>query len=175
MSLGSFIRCARVVIRASICVAVWLTASFSFAASADRQQAQAELLDHAEFLCDNCLFGPSNYYYCFEANNQILVGYQRTPVLNYQDPSKNHLTSVHHAWAKLPAEAQTLPISYDDKHIWVSRPDTRQAKGVWGHLKLIGAWVSRDNAKQVKLTRSSKREIFVHSDRCRGTSATQTR
>jgi len=163
-----------VAIRTSVCVAVWLTASFSFAASAGRQEAQAQVLDHAEFICDNCFFGPSNYYYCFEANNQILVGYQRTPVLNYQDPSKNYLTSVHHAWAEWPAAGQAVPISYDDKHIWVSR-DTRQGKGVWAHLKLIGAWVSRDNGKQIKLTRSSKRDIFVHSDRCRGTSAAKTR
>jgi hypothetical protein len=32
-----------------------------FGAAAERQQAQARLLDHAEALCDNCFFGPSYY------------------------------------------------------------------------------------------------------------------
>jgi len=60
-----------------------------FAASADRHTAQAQVLDHAEELCDNCFFGPSYYYYCFAVDKQVLIGYQRTQVLNWEDKSKN--------------------------------------------------------------------------------------
>ena len=66
--------CLRSVVRKSVCVAAFLAATSSFAASPDRQQVQAQVLDRAEFLCDNCLFGASDYYYCFEADNKILVG-----------------------------------------------------------------------------------------------------
>ena len=92
MSSSSYIRA---VIRMSVCVAASLAAPVSFGAAAARQQAQAQLLDRAEFLCDNCFFGASDYYYCFAADNKILVGYQRTPVLNYRDQSKNYLAPAH--------------------------------------------------------------------------------
>jgi hypothetical protein len=149
-------------------VAAALSASLSFGAPADRQQVQAQLLDHAEFLCANCFFGPSDYYYCFATDNLVLIGYQRTPVLNWEDKSKNYLAPVHRAWAAWTAPGQTVPISYDDKHIWVSRADVKEVRrGVWAHVKLIGVWVSRENSKQVKLRRSSLRDNFVNNDRCR--------
>ena len=92
MNVCSYVR---TVIRASVCLAASLAAPVSFGAPADRQQVQAQLLDHAEFLCANCFFGPSDYYYCFATNNKVLIGYQRTPVLNWRDQSKNYLTPVH--------------------------------------------------------------------------------
>jgi len=166
MNSSSYIRS---VIRTSVCVAASLAAPVSFGAAAGRQQAQAQLLDHAEFLCANCFFGPSDYYYCFAADNKVLIGYQRTPVLNWQDQSKNYLTTVHAAWAAWTAPGQTVPISYDDKHIWVSRAEGQQVRRyLWAHMKAIAGWVSRSNGKQVKLTRSSLRDIFTNSDQCRG-------
>jgi hypothetical protein len=154
-------------VRTAVCVAASLATSISFGAAADRQQAQAQLLDRAEFLCDNCFFGASDYYYCFAADNKILVGYQRTPVLNWQDKSKNYLAPVHPSWAAWSAPGQTVPISYDDKHIWINRvkPPTR---GFWGHLKALAFWASRADGKQVRLTQSSIRDIFIHSDQCWG-------
>lgn len=129
-----------------VCVAATLAAPWAFGASAaDRQQAQAQVLDHAEVLCDNCFFGPSYYYYCFATDNKVLIGYQRTQVLNWQDKSKNYLTKVHRAWTPWTAPGETLPISYDDKHIWVARPD----------------------GKQVKLIQTYSRDVFTNSDRCR--------
>ena len=130
----------------SVCVAALLAAPVSFGTATDRKQAQAQLLDHAEFLCANCLFGASDYYYCFAVDNKILTGYQRIRVLNWEDKSKNYLTSAIPEWAAWTAPGQTLPISYDDKNIWVTR----------------------SNGKQVKLTQSSMRDIFVNNDRCRG-------
>lgn len=101
-------------------MAALLAAPVSFGAQADRQQVQAQLLDHAELLCANCFFGASDYYYCFEADNKVLIGYQKTPVLNWRDESKNYLAGVHHGWAAWTEPGQSVRISYDDKHIWVS-------------------------------------------------------
>jgi hypothetical protein len=149
-------------------VAASLAALVSFGAAADRQQGQAQLLDRAEFLCDNCLFGASDYYYCFAADDKILIGYQRTPVLNWQDKSKNYLAPVHPSWAAWSAPGQTVPISYDDKHIWIDR--VKEARpGFWGDLKTLAFWASRADGKQVRLTRSSTRDIFINNGQCRGT------
>jgi hypothetical protein len=150
-------------------VAASLAAPVSFGAAAGRQQVPAQLLDRAEILCDNCFFGPSDYYYCFAVDNKILVGYQRVPVLNWQDKSKNYLTPVHPAWAAWAAPGQTVPISYDDKHIWVSRANGKPVRrDLWAHLKALAFWVSRGDGKQVKLTQSPLRDIFTNNDRCRG-------
>jgi hypothetical protein len=152
-------------------VGVLLTATFALAAPADKQppvQAQAQLLDHAEFLCANCFFGASDYYYCFQAGNQILVGYEKTPVLNYTDQSKNYLTPVRPRWAPWTAPGQTMPIAYDDKYIWVTRPEAPPAKeNVWAHLRGFAFWATRGNSKQVKLRRSDLRDIFLNNDQCR--------
>jgi len=121
----------------------FLAAQASFAA-ADRPQVQAQLLDHAEVACANCFFGPSYHYYCFEADNKVLIGYQRTPVLNWQDESKNYLTRVHRGWTVWTPPGQTLPISYDEKYIWVARPE----------------------GKPVKLTQTYSRDVFIGNNRC---------
>src|ERR1039458_9049026 len=138
-----------------VCVAASLAAPILFGATARRQQVPAQLLDRAEFLCDNCFFGASDYYYCFAADNKILVGYQKAPVLNWRDKSKNYLTAGHPGWAEWAAPGQTVPISYDDKHIWVDRADAEQRKqGFWAHLRAITLWAGRAHGKQVRLTQS---------------------
>jgi hypothetical protein len=136
---------AGVLVRMALCVSALLTAPALFGATADRPQVQARLLDHAELLCDNCFFGPSYYYYCFEADNKILVGYQKTRVMNWEDKSKNYLTKAHKAWTVWTPPGETVPISYDDMHIWVAGP----------------------NGKPVKLTQSYSRDVFITNDRCR--------
>lgn len=156
------------VIRISVCVAAALAAPVCFSAAADRLQGSAQLLDRAAFLCSNCFFGPSTYYYCFAVDEKILIGYQRTPVLNWQDKSKNYLTSVHSTWAAWTAPGQTVPIRYDAKHIWISRGEGEPAShGVVADLKAVGKWVSRDTSKEVKLTRTFKGDIFTNESRCR--------
>ena len=134
----------------SVCVAALVVPHVSFAA-ADRPQVQAQLLDHAEVPCANCLFGPSYHYYCFEADNKILIGYQRTPTLNWQDESKNYLTKVHRGWTVWTPPGQTLPISYDEKHIWVTRPE----------------------GKPVKLTQTYSRDVFSGDNRCQEAARTK--
>jgi hypothetical protein len=158
----------RSVIGTPVYVAALLAAPVCFGAAADRQQVQAQVLDHAEFLCANCLLGASDYYYCFAADNKILIGYQRTRVLNWQDETKNYLTGVHGGWAAWTAPGQTVPISYDDKHIWVSRAESKQVRrDLWAHVKAIGRWIIRADSKQVRLTQSPLRDIFLNNDRCR--------
>jgi hypothetical protein len=131
--------------RSVILMSVFVTAPALFGTAAVRQQGQAQLLDHAESLCDNCFFGPSYYYYCFNVDNKVLIGYQRTQVLNWEDKSKNYLTRVHSAWKVWDAPGETVPLSYDDKHIWVTRP----------------------NGKQVKMHRTASGDIFINNSQCR--------
>ena len=132
-------------VRTSVCVAALIAPPTVFGATADRRQVQAKLLDRAELLCDNCFFGPSYYYYCFEADNKILIGYQTTRVLNWEDKSKNYLTKVHKAWTVWTPPGETIPIGYDGMHIWVTRP----------------------SGKPVKLTPSSSLDGFITNNRCR--------
>lgn len=153
-----------------VCLVGSLVVPMSCGAATARQQAQARLLDHAELLCSNCLFGPSSYFYCFAVDNQILIGRQRVPVLNWEDNSKNYLTPVHGSWEAWMAPGQTVPITYDDKHIWVDRAGSKPSKaGFWGGLRGATAWITRADSKQVELLRSSPRDIFTNDQRCRGT------
>ena len=162
------------VIRILVCVVASLAAPISFGAAAGRLQGDAQLLDQAASLCSNCFFGPSTYYYCFAVDRRILIGYQRTPVLNWQDKSKNYLTSIHGNWTAWTAPGQTVPISYDAKHIWISRVEGKPAShGLVADLKAAGKWVSRDNSKKVKLTRTSKGDIFTNERRCGQADATK--
>jgi len=133
------------VIRVALCASALLAAPTMFGAASDRPQVQARVLDHAELLCDNCFFGPSYYYYCFEADNKILIGYQRTNVLNWEDKSKNYLTKPHKAWTVWTPPAESVPLSYDDTRIWVTRPD----------------------GKAVKLTQSYSHDVFITNTQCR--------
>ena len=119
---------ARTLLRTSVCLAGLLSAATSFGAKADVRQVPARVLDQAKTLCDNCFFGPSYYYFCFAVDDKILVGYQRVSVLNWWDPSKNYLTKVRHGWMPWSPSDTTIPISYDDKHIWVTRPDGKRVR-----------------------------------------------
>jgi hypothetical protein len=152
--------------RASLAIIAFASALFGLgtapclAASPAPTQAQAQLLDHAEMLCDNCFFGASKYFYCFAADNKILIGYQKTPVLNWQDPSKNYFTPVRPKWAAWGPAGETMPIAYDPKHIWVARPEGASPHGFWSNVKAFAIWSTRGKSKKVRLTRSSMGDIF---------------
>jgi hypothetical protein len=127
-----------------------LSVPCSFGAAAARTQTQARLLDQNEYSCANCFFGASTYYFCFAADNKILIGYEKIPTMNWTDPSKNWLTRAHKSWQPAlsgdkSAETPTLPLSYDEKHIWVTGP----------------------NGKQAKLTQDYTTDIFINSAQCR--------
>jgi hypothetical protein len=135
----------RSLVRALACVALALATPFSFGAAAERKQAQAQVLDHAEVLCDNCLFGPSYYYYCFAVDDKVLIAYQRVPVINWDDKSKNYLTRARRKWTVWSPPGETMPVSYDDQHLWVTRED----------------------GKEVKMIQRYSLDIFIHNPRCR--------
>src|ERR1700744_4316923 len=126
-------------------ILIAFAAQLAFAATPAKPEVQAQLLDHNEYLCDNCLFGSSSYYYCFEADNKILIGFQKVPVINLRDPESNHLTKVHKAWEPWTSEGQKIPLRYDDKNIWLTRSD----------------------GKQVRLKQDSTTDIFINSPQCR--------
>jgi len=117
----------------------------ALAAAPDRPQVQGQLLDHNEYLCNNCFFGASTYYYCFEADKKILIGYQKVPTLNWKDEASNDLVKVHKSWAPWAAENNMVPLRYDDKYIWVTRND----------------------GKTVKLKQDYNTDIFVNNSQCR--------
>jgi hypothetical protein len=116
------------------------------ASAADQPQVQAKLLDSNQYLCDNCFFGASTYYYCFEADRKILIGYSKIPTLNWADPASNDLARLHKAWKPLKeGEGQMVPLRYDDKHIWLTKPD----------------------GKTFRLKQDYHTDIFVNSSQCR--------
>jgi hypothetical protein len=126
-------------------MSIWAVALLAFGAAPDRHQVQAQLLDHAELPCANCFFGTSHHYFCFVAGGKVLIGHQKTRVLNWTDESKNYLTKVHRGWTAWTPPGQTVPLSYDDEHIWVTRPD----------------------GKQVRLSQDYSLDIFTNDKRCR--------
>jgi hypothetical protein len=145
---------------ARVCAAALLAAPACLAVAPPRHEVQAQLLDQAALLCDNCFFGASNYYYCFAADNMVLIGRQRTPVVNWWDKSKNYLVKAHPSWTALDAPKETIPVSYDDKHIWVSRADQDAVKNAGGRLHSV----IKEN-KEVRLVRDSSRDVFTNK-RC---------
>ena len=116
------------------------------AAAPDKPAVPAKLLDSNQYLCSNCFFGASTYYYCFEADNKILIGYEKVPTLNWRDPASNDLVKLHKNFRPLSTEGETVQLRYDDKHIWVQRQGT----------------------KPVRLKQDYNTDIFVNNPQCRG-------
>ncbi|HTA45643.1 MAG TPA: hypothetical protein VK789_24515 [Bryobacteraceae bacterium] len=119
--------------------------SLCLAAAADKTQVQAKVLDQNQYACASCFFGQSTYYFCFEADNKVLIGYEKIPTMNWIDPNKNWLTKAHKSWRPWAADGETIPLRYDEKHIWVTGP----------------------NGKQVKLNQDYSTDIFINDQRCR--------
>ena len=90
-------------------------------------------------------FGPSTSYFCFRADNKVLIGREKIPTMNWRDTSKNDLTKLHKSWQDWQAPGATVNLKYDNKYIWVPGP----------------------NGKDVRLTQDYTRDIFVDSRECR--------
>ena len=89
-------------------------------------QVQAVVLDHNQFLCTNCLFGISDYYFCFEANDKILIGHDKVRTQTWQkDP------------VELAERGKTVAIRFDDRFIWVPRPKGKDLKLTQDYTKKI--------------------------------------
>jgi hypothetical protein len=98
---------------------------------------QAVMLDHNEYPCENCLFGMSDYYFCFEAGGKILVGHERIRT-QMRKPAPTDLME----------RGKTVPVKFDDKYIWVPQ----QVKG--------------GKTKDLQLTQDYTKKIFLENDRC---------
>jgi len=130
-----------------IAIALVVPASFAVGANkeADAKTAQAQVLDHGEYPCANCFFGNADYYFCFQADNKVLIGHEKVPTLNWRDTSKDYMTKVHKGWTAWQNPASTVNLKYDDKYIWVPGP----------------------NGKDVRLKQDYTRDIFIDSRACR--------
>ena len=121
----------------------------AFGAKPDKPIVQGKLLDQNEYSCSNCFFGASTYYFCFEADNKILIGYEKIPTMNWIDPQANWLTKVHKSWQPLsegkPGDETVVPLRYDSKDIWLTGP----------------------TGKQVKLKQDYSTDIFINNQQCR--------
>jgi hypothetical protein len=130
-----------------IAVALALPASFGMAANkeADAKTAQAQLLEHNEYPCAGCFFGASQYYFCFKADDKVLIGRAKIPTINYQDSGNNYLTKAHKGWLPWQSTGATVNLKYDDKYIWVPGP----------------------NGKSIRMKQDYTRDIFIDSRACR--------
>ena|SRR5665213_249249 len=115
-------------IRSLAVLTIALAIPASFGASAEKKQAEAQLLDHNQYACSNCFFGDSDYYFCFRADDRILIGREKIPTFNWRDPNQNYFAKYHKGWQTWEAPGQTVNIRYDDKHIWVPRANGKEVK-----------------------------------------------
>lgn len=101
--------------RALICFLLALASSTVMGAKDKKEpgpQTQATLLDHAEYLCQNCLFGNSDYYFCFDVNNKILVGHEKIRTQTWMKAPQNLLGE----------RGQKVSIRFDNSYIWIPGP-----------------------------------------------------
>jgi hypothetical protein len=133
--------------RAVLCLALAaLALPASFGKKPDRKNATAVILDHNSYICNNCFFGTSDYYYCFDAGDKILIGYQKIPSMSWKEHNTNLLTRVRKNYAPWAPEGDRINLTYDDKMIYVNRGD----------------------GKETKLIQNYQTDIFLHSSVCRG-------
>jgi len=128
-----------------------LVAPASFGKQAERKSASATILDHNSYICANCFFGTSDYYYCFDAGDKILIGYQKIPSINWKEHDTNLLTRVgkkrgEPKYAPWQPGGDKISLTYDDKMIYVTRGD----------------------GKEARLRQNYQTDIFMHSAQCRG-------
>jgi hypothetical protein len=93
---------------------------------AEPAAAQATILDHNEYTCENCLFGNSHFYVCFDANQKILVGHEKVRTQTFK---KNP--------DELLERGKSVSLRYDDKYIWVTAPGGKERKLTQDYTKKI--------------------------------------
>ena len=109
-----------------------------FAAPAERKETQAQILEQDSFPCPNCFFGNAYYFFCFAADNQILLAQDKIPTVNYSDSGKNLLGKFHKSWRRPNPSAATTTLQYDNDHVW-----------------MLG-----ENGQMVRLKRENSRDVF---------------
>jgi hypothetical protein len=113
--------CARVVLGLVLTLAGATVAGAVDKAPAKKEPAartEAVLLDHAEYICNNCLFGNSDYYFCFDVNSKILIGHEKIRTQMRKKAPDNLLET----------RGNKVPIRFDDKYIWIPGPNGKEQK-----------------------------------------------
>ncbi len=90
-------------------------------------QAQAVVLDHSEYLCQNCFLGNSDYYFCFDVNSKILIGHEKVRVQTRRQKPDNLLGE----------RGKTVPIRYDDEYIWITGPNGKDQRLTQDYTKKL--------------------------------------
>lgn len=133
--------------RAALCLALLvLLAPVSFGKKADRKAAEAKILDQNSYLCSGCLFGTSDYYYCFDTGDKILIAYQKVPQIGWKEHKTNLLTRVRKQDTPWSPGADKISLTYDDKMVWIAQPGAK---------------------KETRLYQNYQTDIFLHSAQCR--------
>jgi len=132
-------------LRLTVFAAIAAAVPATFGAAADRKEGQATLLEQNSYPCNNCLFGASDYYFCFAVDNKVLIAHDKIPTFNWVDSNKNYLGKLHGSWRGASPAGQTMKIEYDDQHVWMPRAD----------------------GKEIRLKQDYKRDIFVVNQQCR--------
>jgi|SRR5579871_2678542 len=112
----------------STALALAAAAPFVFAASAERKEAQARILEQTSIPCSNCFFGRSEYYFCFAADNKILLAQDKIPTFNWHDNRRNFFGKVYGPWKRPSTSGDTITIQYDDEHVWIPRTGGKQLR-----------------------------------------------
>jgi hypothetical protein len=116
----------RVVLLAGVAIALGAPVSQAKDKKPEPNTAQATLLDFNSYPCENCLFGNSDYYFCFDANQKILVGHEKVRTQTWQK------TPVG-----LSERGKSVSLRYDDKYIWVAAPGGKEQKLTQDYTKKI--------------------------------------
>lgn len=115
-------------LRVSLCLLIALAAPGTFGKTDPKtlNEVQAVVLDHNAFVCTGCLFGISDYYFCFDVNNKVLVGHDKVRT---------------QTWMKQPSElmerGKAVPIRFDDEYIWAPGPKGKTLKLQQDYTKKI--------------------------------------
>lgn len=132
-------------IRLAALVAIAAVSPFTFGASADRKQAQGQILEQNGFACSNCFFGPSDHYFCIATDNKVILAHAKIPTFNWRDQKRNYFGKVYSPWKEPDVTGQSVNVQYDDKYVWIARAD----------------------GKQIRLKQDYSRDIFVNNQQCR--------
>ncbi|MDQ1470617.1 MAG: hypothetical protein QOJ99_2097 [Bryobacterales bacterium] len=110
---------------------VLILAGSTVAGAADKKEpaprTEAVLLDHAEYLCKNCLFGNSDYYFCFDVNSKILIGHEKIRTQMRKKAPENLLET----------RGNKVPIRFDDKYIWIPGPNGKEQRLTQDYTKKL--------------------------------------
>jgi hypothetical protein len=116
----------RVLVLAGIAIALGAPASEAKDKKPEPNATQATVLDHNEYTCENCLFGNSDFYFCFDANQKILIGHEKVRTQTWQKKPDG-----------LFERGKPVSLRYDDKFIWVTAPGGKERKLTQDYTKKI--------------------------------------